>query len=764
MAKPKSIPQWQQFLVRWIPVSGTAGLTFFFASSEKFGTALIAAFCTGAMLLWTNYSAGFMAIAEQEAEKLGNRHAQWLIQLIAVVGRTLSNRILAVLPLPLTTTTEYYQKLSLDYRELEPEGIRLSGFPELEQVFIEVHLSPCESEGEVNPRLLVRRRNEEPQDNVGFYLARMPKHWSHRRLAILGAPGSGKTTLMRHIALMYAQRQPHKLHPKAPQLLPVLLYLREIHPQILADPAVSLVSIITQWASKRFETDSLLKPDESWFAAQLRQNQCLILLDGFDEIADATDRQQVSQWVDHQIGKYPNTAFILTSRPLGYKEAPLKKKMQFLEVQPLTSQQINDFVHRWYITTEHQRRAGKDPELAERKAKQKAASLLKQIDDRNLSAFVSNPLLLTLIAESHRFEKRIPTRKVELYQTIFQVMLVDRPKEKGFEPLPLPHSLSVLQPLALALMRQGITKFTFEAVEPILTEYLAKLPNQPDSFAFLKELQAVDALIDKEKEADYEFAHKTFQEYLAALEVQKTSQQQIFLTALQSEQELDWWQETMRFYVAVPDTDSTALVQAIVQEAQTAQAPNLEKILLAWDFGQDGLVEEAQRQTLRSLMSQPLEILEPADLQYAQEVQPRYFPLAHYLQTGQWQAADREMFDVMNRVMGGLSIANIKKFPCEDLRVIDQLWLNYSQGKFGFSVQKRIWVEVGGKLDYATDTDAALEAYKKLSDQVKWCKDGIFLNYSDITFEVAPAPEGHLPLWVFWVEDGGSSLLSHPSL
>ena len=29
---------------------------------------------------------------------------------------------------------------------------------------------------------------------------------------------------------------------------------------------------------------------------------------------------------------------------------------------------------------------------------------------------------------------------------------------------------------------------------------------------------------------------------------------------------------------------------------------------------------------------------------------------------------------------------------------INQLWINYSNGKFGFSIQKQIWIELGGKL------------------------------------------------------------------
>jgi hypothetical protein len=41
-----------------------------------------------------------------------------------------------------------------------------------------------------------------------------------------------------------------------------------------------------------------------------------------------------------------------------------------------------------------------------------------------------------------------------------------------------------------------------------------------------------------------------------------------------------------------------------------------------------------------------------------------------------------------------LSLQDIKEFPLEDLYTIDRLWLKYSDGRFGFSVQKRIWSEI----------------------------------------------------------------------
>ncbi|MBP0016279.1 MAG: GUN4 domain-containing protein [Cyanobacteria bacterium SBLK] len=46
---------------------------------------------------------------------------------------------------------------------------------------------------------------------------------------------------------------------------------------------------------------------------------------------------------------------------------------------------------------------------------------------------------------------------------------------------------------------------------------------------------------------------------------------------------------------------------------------------------------------------------------------------------------------------GLLNVQSIDNFPCEDLREIDQLWIHYSKGRFGFSVQKRIYQGLGGK-------------------------------------------------------------------
>ncbi len=122
-----------------------------------------------------------------------------------------------------------------------------------------------------------------------------------------------------------------------------------------------------------------------------------------------------------------------------------------------------------------------------------------------------------------------------------------------------------------------------------------------------------------------------------------------------------------------------------------------------------------------------------------------YTRLRDLLATGEWKEADRETFKVMLKAArrekeGWFDTNSIENFPCDDLRTIDQLWVKYSQGHFGFSVQKKIWLEVGGKVDYDTEC--------KLGDRVGWRKRRKgrkgWLEYDDLTFNLE-APRGHLP-------------------
>ncbi|MGK7902690.1 MAG: GUN4 domain-containing protein [Hormoscilla sp.] len=129
-----------------------------------------------------------------------------------------------------------------------------------------------------------------------------------------------------------------------------------------------------------------------------------------------------------------------------------------------------------------------------------------------------------------------------------------------------------------------------------------------------------------------------------------------------------------------------------------------------------------------------------------EQVPARYHKLRDLLSAGKWEEADRETFKVMLQVAdrekeGWLEREANINFPCEDLRAIDKLWVKSSNGRFGFSVQKRIWLEVGGSLDYETAS--------RLADRVGWREKGEWQLSSDLTYSLA-APAGHLPARAAW--------------
>jgi len=139
-----------------------------------------------------------------------------------------------------------------------------------------------------------------------------------------------------------------------------------------------------------------------------------------------------------------------------------------------------------------------------------------------------------------------------------------------------------------------------------------------------------------------------------------------------------------------------------------------------------------------------------------------YTNLRDLLAAKKWREADRETARVL-KVAGVLDSESIEKFPCEDLRTIDQLWVKCSNGRFGFSVQKRIYQSLGGTRKYDE------KVWEKFGDRVGWRKNNEWLSYGDYTFS-EKAPEGHLPqvelvelrgvCWWVWVWAAISSLAS----
>ena len=120
-----------------------------------------------------------------------------------------------------------------------------------------------------------------------------------------------------------------------------------------------------------------------------------------------------------------------------------------------------------------------------------------------------------------------------------------------------------------------------------------------------------------------------------------------------------------------------------------------------------------------------------------------YSKLRDLLKAGEWEEADNEHRRLLT-VLGGedseergwVYFTEARQFPVTDMKTIDNLWTFYSDGRFGFSVQRKIWVgqrrqwaKFFKQIDWLNDEKN--DAYRKWPEEFIWKKE---------------AAKGHMPL------------------
>jgi hypothetical protein len=117
-----------------------------------------------------------------------------------------------------------------------------------------------------------------------------------------------------------------------------------------------------------------------------------------------------------------------------------------------------------------------------------------------------------------------------------------------------------------------------------------------------------------------------------------------------------------------------------------------------------------------------------------------YTSLLKSLQECKWHKADQETFVLMLRLASlerelFFRDGSIDKFPCDILQDINQLWKDYSNGKFGFSIQRKIYQNQNGD-------------FFKFAEKVGWAEEvdqkKKWLSYN-ARLALTSIPNGHFP-------------------
>jgi len=198
------------------------------------------------------------------------------------------------------------------------------------------------------------------------------------------------------------------------------------------------------------------------FEAALQKGQAVILLDGLDEIQEGRNH------LVHKIEAFAGEAIlhgnklVVTSRIVGYREAPLSTQWSIYTLLDFSQKDIEDFVARWCLAFE-KGTLGDTPEAHDAAEKERRALLDTIAANQGVARLASNPLLLTILALIKRQGVSLPNRRVELYDLYLETLIRSWNKARALDHFPVGPELDpneiiqILGPLALWLRQENPT-------------------------------------------------------------------------------------------------------------------------------------------------------------------------------------------------------------------------------------------------------------------------------------------------------------------
>ena len=161
-----------------------------------------------------------------------------------------------------------------------------------------------------------------------------------------------------------------------------------------------------------------------------------MIFDGLDELLDTSLRRDVVQAVEGFAHMYPTTSILVTSRRIGYEEAPLDNSLfPSIQLQQFNPGQVEKSTHNWFALMNRFLNAsgGCSPPLSSRIA---CSSLI----------LVLSPLMLSLMCGIYASERYIPRNRPEVYEKC-AVLLFDRwDRQRGIHT-PLPFDANIFNQL-----------------------------------------------------------------------------------------------------------------------------------------------------------------------------------------------------------------------------------------------------------------------------------------------------------------------------
>ncbi|WP_320956838.1 NACHT domain-containing protein [Enterocloster asparagiformis] len=347
------------------------------------------------------------------------------------------------------------------------------------------------------------------------------------RRIILSGPGYGKTTMIKRIALAYAQNDETFLQEAGipGQMFPLLLLCRTMN-NAFADEfteendSIRFEQIIWKLTGSACELHINPEAFSDMIHTKAAEGKLLLLIDGFDEIFDLKKQLVFARRLSEFMAVWPKAHLVLTSRETTFEQRNTDaveilcriRAIRFNRILPLNRPMVETYCRKWFRVV-----FSKEPDVQQ--CAERIIGQLNKPQFQYLEQMTRVPLHLSNLLVVTRRSGLLPENKNKLYEQYMDLVL-NWHSDGCYE---LRDILIQLSYVAHFMTKRGLLRLTRHMLTEVLKQCAQDLegiylPAEPG--CFIDKLEERTCVLENcfhvSGQPVYQFTHLQLQEYLTA--------------------------------------------------------------------------------------------------------------------------------------------------------------------------------------------------------------------------------------------------------